>query len=89
MAVIELTGGSSIRITRSRADGSTVGFSAGGMQFKTLDTKELLDALTWVTATDEQLIQSGMPREDVKVKRPKRLTKKQREERDKFIESPF
>lgn len=82
MAVIELTGGQSIRITRSRADGTTVGFQSAGMRgWKTLDVSELLDAITFVTAPADALIDAGMDERDVKPTR-KRNYKAERERRE-------
>lgn len=74
MAKIELTGGSSIMLSRSKRDGTTVGVLING-RWKTLQTAELLDALTWVTLTDEQLIEQGMAEVEVKPPRPKRTRK--------------
>jgi len=50
-----------IKISRSRKDGSTIGFSAigfgGGMKQRwvTIDTQELLMAIMYVTHTEEEL----------------------------------
>lgn len=75
MAIIELTGGTQIMLTRSRKDGSTVGFKGYVGSWKTLDVQELLDGLSWVTMTDDQLLAQGMPEDKVKVERPKRKAK--------------
>lgn len=87
MAVIEMTGKASITLTRSRKDGSTVGVKSSGFYtWKTLDVEELLDALAWVTMSDDQLLEQGMPEDKVKVKRPKRARKPKRDDDE---ENPF
>jgi len=56
MAIIKTTGGGEIIISRSRADGSTVGIKAWGVtNFKTLNVEELMMGLLYVTHTDAQL----------------------------------
>jgi hypothetical protein len=65
MAIIKMTGGAELIISRSKSDGSTVGVRQGG-RWKTLDTGDLLDALTYVTKTDEELLAMGMPVDNVK-----------------------
>lgn len=53
-AILKLSGGGEVIITRQRADGQTVGF-AQGRGFKTLNVEDLLSALLYVTKTDEEL----------------------------------
>lgn len=53
-AIIALTGGMELHLTRQRADGQTVGFRTP-YGFKTVNVDDLLTALLYVTKTDEQL----------------------------------
>lgn len=69
MAIIEMPGGVTLRLSRSKADGSTVGYYSGRAGWKTLDTQELLDALSWVTLTNDQLVERGFTEQDVKSQR--------------------
>lgn len=75
MAVIEMTGGASITLTRSRKDGTTVGFRGGSSVWRTLDVQELIDGLMWITMTDDDLIERGFNADQIKVRRPKRSRK--------------
>lgn len=68
MAVIETTGRYTVQISRAKGDGSTIGMLIHG-KWKTIDTQELLDALEWVTLTNDQLTERGF--EDIHLK-PKR-----------------
>lgn len=65
MALIKLTGGSELRISRSRKDGTTVGIMVYG-KWKTLEINDLLDALSYVCKTDEELLKMGLPETKVK-----------------------
>ena len=68
MAVIDTTGGSSVQISRSKADGSTFAMLIHG-KWKTIDTQEMLDALSWVTLTNDELKARGAADADLKPKR--------------------
>lgn len=54
-AIIKLSSGGEIIITRQRADGGTVGFKSYASNFKTLNVEDFLAALLYVTNTDDQL----------------------------------
>lgn len=70
MAVIPLSGSRELRISRSKRDGSTVGIHVGGLHpWKTLNVQDLLDALAYVTYTDEKLRELGFSDVDIKPSR--------------------
>lgn len=71
MALIKMTGNAELMISRSRKDGSTIGFKSNmrNINWKTVETQDLLDALQYVTSTDEQLIAVGIPEDRVKPQR--------------------
>jgi len=78
MAVIEMTGGAQIVLTRSRKDGTTVGFRGHSTGFKTLDVEELMIGLLYVTKTDDELREMGVTIDAslTPVRRPKRKRNK-------------
>lgn len=54
-AIIKMSSGGEIVLTRQRKDGQTVGFKSYNMNFKTLNTEDLMTALLFVTKTDDEL----------------------------------
>ncbi len=54
-AILKLSGGSELILTRQRKDGQTVALKNGWGGFKTLNVEDLLAALLYVTKTDDEL----------------------------------